>query len=700
MRINRTSRAILIAAAAVFSVQVAQPQSTPGITVLNPTSANTGDPAFSLAILGYGFVSGTTVTWNSIPLPTQFIGNTLLNATVPASLVASPGTALLVVVNPNGGRSNTALFTVQRVAPTIGAPTLSITTASPLPPARVEEAYSQAFAATGGTEPYRWAATGGIPSGLILNPSTGVLSGASQVKGSFTFTVQAVDKGNSAVTKDFSLTVKPPALAITTEPPLFSGTVGSSYSQPFTASGGTPPYRWSLLSGQIGGLTLDPNTGNLTGTPSTTGSFSLVVQIADSAGERASKSYVLLVNPRTISITTASTLPKGTVGMPYSQALAVNSGTPPFTWAITAGWIPGLKLDPATGILGQTPTEAGPFSFVVEVRDSAGLTATKSFTIIIGPAVLAITADLDLPGGRIGDPYSQTLAASGGLPPYSWSTTGLPEGLSIDAATGNINGIPMAPGSFSFNARVTDSARTTVIALFRIKLDLPSLPSITISGPPATSPPAQQNKIKIELDAPYPVPLTGQVLLSFAPDAGGSDGTIQFSTGGRAAAFQIPAGSITAAFDVSGLAFQCGTVAGNIQLTLQLLSGGVDITPKPAPAVSVRIERAAPVINGVKFIRKANGFDVQVTGFSTSRELTEAVFRFAATSGNTLQQGEIRIPVESAVGAWFQDQSSFRFGSQFTFTQSFAVQGDPLAVNPVSVILTNRLGSTTATINP
>ena len=86
---------------------------------------------------------------------------------------------------------------------------------------------------------------------------------------------------------------------------------------------------------------------------------------------------------------------------------------------------------------------------------------------------------------------------------------------------------------------------------------------------------------------------------------------------------------------------------------------------------------------------------VEVIGFSTAREVTEAVFRFTAAAGNTLQNNEVRLPVESMFNTWFQDPSSSRFGSQFSFTQQFTVQGDPNAINLESVTLTNRLGSTT-----
>jgi hypothetical protein len=184
--------------------------------------------------------------------------------------------------------------------------------------------------------------------------------------------------------------------------------------------------------------------------------------------------------------------------------------------------------------------------------------------------------------------------------------------------------------------------------------------------------------------------------LSFAPDAGGGDSTIRFSTGGRAVAFNIPANEKQASFAAPDLAVQTGTVAGTIVLTARLESVGADVTPAPAPSQSARVERAAPVIRSVRLVLNANGLEVQITGFCTAREVTQAVLRFTAASGNILQTAEYTVALEEMFAKWFQDQASVQYGSQFTFTQPFNVQGNPNAVSLESVTLSNRLGSATA----
>jgi putative Ig domain-containing protein len=354
----------------------------------------------------------------------------------------------------------------------------------------------------------------------------------------------------------------------------------------------------------------------------------------------------------------------------------------------------------AAGVLSGTPTDSGSFSFTIGVKDSSGQSGTKIFALTINPGPLTITTTAQLPGGALGQPFSQTLTAAGGTPPYSWTANSLPDGLSLDPTTGVISGAPTAGGSFSFAVTVTDNARATSTARLQLSISMPALPALTITGLSDTANPADQPKIQLALASPYPSTISGQLSLTFTPDAGGGDGTIQFSTGSRIATFTIPAGSTSS---TAALGIQAGTVAGTIKITAQnIVAPGqpapIDVTPIPSPSQTTRIKPAAPSITSAKLVRTANGFSIQVTGYSTARDVTQAVFHFTAAAGSTLQAGDVTVQVQSIFTTWFQDTASTAFGSQFTFTQPFTVQGDPNAAIPGSVTLSNSLGSNAANI--
>ena len=614
-------------------------------------------------------------------------------------------------------RFSTALPLALLAAPLLhaqfSAPT--ITTTSPLPSATAGKAYSQTFVVAGGVSPFHWIAGTGVPAGLTMGNTTGILSGTPTTAGNFTFGVQVTDSNGLLNAATFTLAVNPAPLQILTASPLSSGQTGAAYSQPLSAGGGAPPYKWSVSSGNTDGLTLNATSGVLSGTPQAAGTFTFIAAVTDSANKIATQSLSLTVTPPPLVITAGAALPGGTVGTPYDQifSVTVSGGVAPYTWSLTSGSVPGLTFHAATVELSGTPTTAGSYTLTLQVADSAGASGTRNFSLTIAAAALTITTGRQLPAASLNTAYSQTLAATGGVPPYTWTANGLPSGLTINSGTGVISGTPVAAGNFAPVITVSDSALTTYRDNFGLSVQLPALPSISLSGLPASSTAAQQFALAVAITAAYSAPINGQVTLTFQPASGPADSTIQFSTGGQTANFTIPAGSTSATFTGSNglpatqLMIQTGTAAGSIAVALSnITTAGVNVTPTPAPSISTQIAAAAPVISKVQVIRNADSASgcqqgqicVEITGYSTDRQVSVATFNFSATAGQTLQSsaGSIPVTVASTFSTWFGTST---MGSQFIFVQPFTVTGNPADVVCTSVVLTNPVGSTTATVN-
>jgi hypothetical protein len=123
----------------------------------------------------------------------------------------------------------------------------------------------------------------------------------------------------------------------------------------------------------------------------------------------------------------------------------------------------GLSLNASTGEISGTPSATGTTNFTIEATDAASATDTQALSITVGATgTLAITTT-SLPNGQVGSSYSQFLAATGGVTPYTWAVTvgSLPAGLSLNASTGEIFGTPSAAGPTSFTVMVTDANSAT-----------------------------------------------------------------------------------------------------------------------------------------------------------------------------------------------------------------------------------------------
>jgi uncharacterized protein (TIGR03437 family) len=351
---------------------------------------------------------------------------------------------------------------------------LTITTQS-LPFGSVGIPYSAGLKAAGGSGAYTWSIVqGALPPGLTLDAASGSISGTPTADGAYSVVFKVTDRQTQqSGTKGFGIGIA----QITNASPLPGALVGTFYSLTFNATDAPGPFAWSISAGQLpAGLTLDQSKGVLSGTPTTPGTYNFnVTAFSDRAGAGATKGFALAVSA-TLAITTDSPLAAGNVGTSYAVILSATGGAPPYSFSVIASPFgqsqvpPGLVLNP-NGILSGTPTVAGTFSFNALVTDSQGTQASKLFTLTITPA-LTFAPSSPLPDGVVGQSYSQSIQASGGSAPYTFSLFGQtlpPPGLTF-SSSGVISGTPSAAGTFNFTVQVTDAEKVTATAQLQISI--------------------------------------------------------------------------------------------------------------------------------------------------------------------------------------------------------------------------------------
>jgi hypothetical protein len=393
----------------------------------------------------------------------------IASGALPSGLKLHPATGVISGTTPALGTSAFTVEVTDAEAPPVSATAGdTIIVASPLvvpapslPPLAAEQPYAATLSATGGVAPYTWSiSAGSLPPGLSLDAATGVISGAPAAGGPFSFTVMATDSSvpPATATAPVSVVVQVLPLAILTST-LPQGFAGQPYAATLTAGDGVAPYTWSITGGSLpDGLSLSPQ-GVISGTPSVPGMSVFTVQLTDAENPPVSVTADLSIPVIEPLAVTTQTLPDATSGTAYHANLFASGGVFPYTWSLYSGTLPpGLSVQPAGQITG-TPQANGNFTFTVQVIDANSPADTALQTLTMSVAAQLEVTTTSAPDGSTSVPYSLTLTASGGYPPYTWSiaTGALPPGLNLDPATGVISGTPTQSGTFPFQVQVIDT---------------------------------------------------------------------------------------------------------------------------------------------------------------------------------------------------------------------------------------------------
>ena len=391
----------------------------PAITTESLKAATVGT-SYSASLTASG---STPITWTlsgDLPNGLKFTNGKLTGKPT------ENGTFTFTVTASNSAGEDTKTFSLDVHA------VLPVFATTSLPVGTWGKKYSAKITMRRGTKPITLSMSGNLPEGLELDSDTWTIVGTPSETCNnepLTFTASNME---GSTEKIFTLTVNGVAPKIKT-PSITPAVKGNEYSLQLQATG-SPAITWSAVN-LPEGLSIDSETGEISGTPTEEGTFKFTVTASNGKSARKTLTLTVIALPEI----TDDIISEGDAEESYKYTLEY-TGTSPVKFTLSEGSLPnGLRLSSAGKISG-TPKESGEFTFTVTASNSGG-SSSKEITIIINAAPPRITGTLKT--GKTGASYSSGLKINSGSLPVEWSCEGdLPAGLEFDSGTGNISGTP------------------------------------------------------------------------------------------------------------------------------------------------------------------------------------------------------------------------------------------------------------------
>ena len=414
---------------------------------------------------------------------TKPIGFSIVSGALPDGLSMSSSTGAITGTPTKGGDFEFTIEANNRVSSVRKTYTITVEVEEETVPqiltsyfdaAVLKAAYDDALLEATGSGDITWSVSSGkLPTGLKI--SGDIITGTPTAKGTFTFTLKATNSYGSD-TKEFSILVTEVPVISTTK--LTNGTVGKTYSVKLAVKNSVA-VTWSITEGTLpNGLTLDSDTGKITGTPTEMcTNLALTFKAENDVGSATKELKLTIKGVKPTIKSVAKNFPAGIVGQEYSADLTY-TGTAPIT--LTATNLPdGLEMS-ATGAITGTPTKSGTYNVTFKAVNGTG-NASKKIKIEIydTPEI----ADVNLKEGTYEKSYTATFKLAKGPKKVTWSlaedSAELPTGLKF-AKTGKISGKPKAYGTFTFKVKASTVAGDTEKE-FTVKIN-PVAPKISTAS--------------------------------------------------------------------------------------------------------------------------------------------------------------------------------------------------------------------------